>query len=184
MFALQPSFLGGQRGFGPFSDFGFLGCLADQAHQSGNSVLAVLLLVAEPPAIDDKTAFLGHALSGQAGKAVPNVFGKRRGMGHIEAKLHGRGNLIDILTTGAGGADELLMNFFLIDRYRVGNSNHAFSVRRADLSCKLRFSPDHEELSKGLLTLILHPQLRGTRQGSIKTHARDGVVFHIEPDDR
>jgi len=50
------------------------------------------------------------------------------GMGDIEAELHGRGDLIDILPARSGGADELLMNFFLIDR--AGNSNHAFNVRR------------------------------------------------------
>ena len=53
MFGLQPSFVGGQCGLGPFADFGPLGCLADQAHQTGNSVLAVLLLSAEPSGIDD-----------------------------------------------------------------------------------------------------------------------------------
>jgi len=29
-------------------------------------------------------------------------------MGHVEAELHGRGDLIDILPAGSGGADELL----------------------------------------------------------------------------
>ena len=54
-------------------------------------------------------------------------------MGHIEAELHGRTDLIDILTSRAGGADELLMNFLLIDRDRASNSNHAFSVRGVGL---------------------------------------------------
>ena len=64
MFALQPSFLGRQRGLCPFADFGPLGCLADQTHQAGNRVLAVLFLGAEPPGIDDKQTFPGHTLSG------------------------------------------------------------------------------------------------------------------------
>jgi hypothetical protein len=54
-------------------------------------------------------------------------------MSHIEAELHGRINLIDILTSRAGGADELLMNFSLIDRDRAVNSNHAISVHRIEL---------------------------------------------------
>jgi hypothetical protein len=68
-------------------------------------------------------------------------------MGHIEAELHGRGDLIDILPARAGGADELLMNFFLIDRDRAGNSNHAFSVCQVGLSGKRRFSPGQEHIS-------------------------------------
>ncbi len=97
MLALQPPFLRRRRGLCPFSDLGPLGCLADQIHQTGNGVSAVLFLGEEPPGIDDKKTFLGHTLSGQTGKSFPNVLGKGGGMGHIEAKLHGRGDLIDIL---------------------------------------------------------------------------------------
>jgi len=118
-----------------------LGCLADQTHQPGNSVLAVLFLGPEPPGIDDKMTLFGHAFSGQTGKAVPNLFGNGRGMSNIEAELHGRGNFIYILTAGTGSADELLMNFFLIDRDRAGNSNHALSVRRVEFSGKNQLSP-------------------------------------------
>ena len=57
-------------------------------------------------------------------------------MGHIEAELHGRGDLIDILPARAGGADELLMNFFLSDCDRAGNWNHTFSLGRVGFSCK------------------------------------------------
>ena len=64
MFALQPPFLRRQRGPRPFADFGPLGCLADQTHQAGNRVLAVLFLGAEPPGIDDQITFLGQPLSG------------------------------------------------------------------------------------------------------------------------
>jgi len=138
MFALQPSFVGGQRGLGPFADLGPLGCLADQAHQTGNSVLAVLLLSAEPSGIDDQITLFAHALPAQTGKAVSNLFRKGTGMGHIEAELHGRTHLIDILTSRAGGANELFMNFFLIDSDRAGNSNHAFSVRRVGFPGKRR----------------------------------------------
>ena len=59
MFALQPPFLGGQRGLRLFADFGPLGCLADQSQQAGNGVLAVLFLDAKPPGIDDQITFLG-----------------------------------------------------------------------------------------------------------------------------
>jgi hypothetical protein len=47
---------------------------------------------------------------------------------HSFTVLHGRGDLIHIQPTRTGGEDELLMNFFLIDRDRTGNPNHAFSV--------------------------------------------------------
>jgi hypothetical protein len=43
-------------------------------------------------------------------------------MGHVEAELHGRGDLIEILPARPGGADEFLMDFFFTDRDRVGNS--------------------------------------------------------------
>ena len=64
MFALQPPFLRRQRGLCLFPEFGPLGGLADQTHEAGNRILAVLLLGAEPPGIDDKITFLGHTLSG------------------------------------------------------------------------------------------------------------------------
>jgi hypothetical protein len=64
MFALQPSFLRRLRRLCPFADFGPLGCLADQTHQAGNRILAVLFLSAEPPSIDDKITFPGYTLSG------------------------------------------------------------------------------------------------------------------------
>jgi len=71
-------------------------------------------------------------------------------MDYIEAKLHGRGDLIDILPARARGADELLVNFFLIDRDRAGNSNHAFSVRRVGFSGKRRFSPPQGRIFRRL----------------------------------
>ena len=71
-------------------------------------------------------------------------------MRHIEAELHGRGDLIDILPARAGGADELLMNFSLIDRDRAGNSNHAFSVRPLGFSGKRRFSSAKNEFLGGI----------------------------------
>ena len=77
-------------------------------------------------------------------------------MGHIEAELHRRGDLVYILPARARGADELLMNFFLIDRDRSGNSNHAFSLRRVGFSGKRRFSFGQERILAGYLILILH----------------------------
>ena len=64
MFALQPPFLRRQRGLCLFPEFGPLGSLADQTHEAGNRILAVSLLGAEPPGIDNKITFLGQALSG------------------------------------------------------------------------------------------------------------------------
>ena len=118
-----------------------MGCLADETYQAGNSVLTVLFLGAEPPGIDDQITFLGQTLSGKTGKAFPNVIGKGSGMGYVEAELHGRGDLIDILPAGSGGADELLVDFFLIDCDRSSNPNHAFILRRVGFSRKRRFSP-------------------------------------------
>jgi len=115
MFAFQPSFLRCQCGLCLFTDFGPLGCPADQIDQAGNGVLAVLFLGAKAPGVDEKITVLGHSLSGQMVKTFPNSFGKGRRMGHIEAKLHGRSNLIDILSARAGGTDELQMNFSLVD---------------------------------------------------------------------
>ena len=61
-----------------------------------------------------------------------------------------RGDLIDILPTRAGGPDEFLMNFFLTDRERAGNLNHALSVRRVGLSGKRRFSPGPGRIFRGI----------------------------------
>ena len=58
------------------------------------------------------------------------------------------------LPARAGGADEFLMNFFLTDRDRAGNSNHAFSVRRVGFSGKRRFSPGPERIFMGHLVFI------------------------------
>ncbi len=133
---LKPSFLGRMRGLCSFAYSGPLGCLADQTKQPGNSILTVLFLGAKPPGIDDKITFFGHTLSGQTGKAVPNVLGKGRRMGYIEAELNGRADLIDILPARAGSADELLMNLSLINRDRTRNSNHTFSVSWVGFSGK------------------------------------------------
>jgi len=151
-FALQPSFLGRQRDLGPFSDFGPLRCLADQGHQAGNSVLAVLLLGAKPPSIYDQITLPGHTISGQTDQAFPNVFGEGRRMGHIETELHCRGDLIHILAAGAGGANELLMNFFFIDRDGIGNPKHTCSVPRVQ-KCRSKiprtvFSRCHSAIPK------------------------------------
>ena len=75
-------------------------------------------------------------------------------MGHVETELHGRGDLIDILPARAGGADEFLMDFFLTDRDRAGNSNHASSLRRVGFSGKRRFSPSPERIFTGHLIFI------------------------------
>jgi len=64
MFVLQPPFLRRQCGLRFFPKFGSLGSLADQPHEAGNRILAVLLLGAEPPGIDDKITILGNTLSG------------------------------------------------------------------------------------------------------------------------
>jgi hypothetical protein len=77
-------------------------------------------------------------------------------MGHVEAQLNGRGDLIDILPARAGGADELLMNFFLADRDRAGNSNHASSVHRLGFSGKRRFSPGQERIVTGQWIFLLY----------------------------
>lgn len=85
-------------------------------------------------------------------------------MGHIEAELNGRGDLIDILPARAGGADEFLMNFFLTDRDRADNSNHAFRVRLVGFSGKRGFSPGQEaSLRTSDLHLKTILQMRGFR---------------------
>jgi hypothetical protein len=42
------------------------------------------------------------------------------------------------------------MNFFLTDRERAGNLNHALSVRRVGLSGKRRFSPGPGRIFRGI----------------------------------
>jgi hypothetical protein len=75
-------------------------------------------------------------------------------MGHVEAELHGRGDLIDILPARAGGADEFLMNFFLTDRDRAGYSNHVFSAPRLGFPSKRWFFPGPERIFTGHLISI------------------------------
>src|SRR5215204_5008154 len=45
-------------------------------------------------------------------------------MAHVEAKLHGGTELVDVLTTRARGADETLLQLVLIDTDVVGNADH------------------------------------------------------------
>jgi hypothetical protein len=45
-------------------------------------------------------------------------------MSHVEAKLHRRRHLVDILPSRSRSADELVLNFTLAKAELIGNPNH------------------------------------------------------------
>lgn len=75
---------------------------------------AVTLLCAELARVDDQNSIVGETPTGQRTQPLKHVARKRR---RAKPQLHGRRNLIDVLPTGTGSADELQLDVALVDRH-------------------------------------------------------------------
>src|SRR6187551_3312418 len=96
-----------------------LGRLRGLSHQRDETlqrIVPVAALGAEPLRGNDQHAIRGDAISGKGDEPRPYGGGEIARMGHIKPQLHCRGDLVDILAAGAGGANETLLDFALVQR--------------------------------------------------------------------
>jgi len=89
--------------------------LPDHGNQPGYSILTILFLGPEATGLDNQNTVFGKAPARQAYQALAYVSGQGRGPAHVKAELHGGGNLVDILSPGPGGMDELLLDLCFIN---------------------------------------------------------------------
>src|SRR5690606_39272022 len=97
------------------------GRLGDQRRQAGAGVGAVLLLRAEAAGLDDDDTVLRRALPGELDGPFADPFGHPRRIRRIEAELHRRRDLVDVLAAWARRADEVLDELVLADRHARGD---------------------------------------------------------------
>jgi hypothetical protein len=97
---------------------------SNQIDQPFKSVLAIAFLRPETPRHDDENAIGGHAPSGQQAQSGSRRVVEARRVEGIEAKLDGGGDLVDILSARAAGANEDLLDLVLVDRDAVGDRDH------------------------------------------------------------
>ena len=80
------------------------------------------VLVAVALRDDDDDAFLGQPLAGKPHQPHGHVVGQRRRMAHVEAQLHRRRHLVDVLPARPGRAHEAFRQFGVVDRDGVGDA--------------------------------------------------------------
>src|SRR5208282_2272155 len=101
-----------------------LSCSTNQIDQPFISVLAIALLRPETPRHDDENAINGHPPSGEQAQSGSRRFVEARRVEGIEAELDRGGDLVDVLSAGAAGANEDLFDLVLVDRDVVGDRDH------------------------------------------------------------
>ena len=97
---------------------------ANQINQPFKSVLAIAFLRPETPRHDDENAICGHSPSGEQAQSGSRRVVEARRVEGIEAELDGGGDLVDVLSAGAAGANEDLFDLVLVDRDAVGDRDH------------------------------------------------------------
>ena len=126
LLGLQAAPLGREGGFRRAAVLGLPGSFPDQFHQSVDGVPAVSFLRPEPARRDDEHPVGRHPPPRQARQALADVFGQGGGARHVEAELHGGGDLVDVLAARPGGAYEVETDLALPDSDGSGDSDHAF----------------------------------------------------------
>lgn len=96
----------------------------NQIDQPFISVLAIALLRPKTPRHDDENAIGGHPPSGDQPQSGTRRFVEARRVEGIEAELDRGGDLVDVLSAGAAGANEDLFDRVLVDRDAVGDRYH------------------------------------------------------------
>ena len=86
---------------------GPLAGLVDQQGQAVQGVLPVLLLGPEPAGLNEKDTLFGESLSGKASETPLDLVREGRGSAHVESQSDCSGDLVDVLTSGPGGPEEL-----------------------------------------------------------------------------
>ena len=97
---------------------------ADKVHEAVDRVGAVSPLGAEAPGLDDKHPAIGEAPPGKLAQALLYLVVQRGAGRDVESQLDGRGDLVDVLPTRAGTANELKGDLVLADRNLTRDSDH------------------------------------------------------------
>jgi len=111
--------------------FGFFCRLFHQLDQPLAGVLAVFFLGAKPPRIDNENAVSGDPAAAQAQKPPANILGQRSRIDDIESQLDRGRYAVDVLAAGAGGSDEILLDFVFIQSNVLIYPNHSEFFRKA-----------------------------------------------------
>jgi hypothetical protein len=116
-----PSNFGRQRGLGGAAWFRRNCGLADQYNETLARVDPVAGLAAETIRRYDENAVGCGAPAGNAQQPGADGFWERLRHPHVETKLDGGRNLVDVLPAGSGGAHEHLLDLRGIKENRVGD---------------------------------------------------------------
>jgi hypothetical protein len=80
--------------------------------------------------LPDSETLRGHPPPGNQAQSRANSVVEARRAGGVEAELDRRGDFIDVLPTGATGAQENLLDLALVDRNALGDRDHWFDRRQ------------------------------------------------------
>ena len=74
---------------------------------------------------DHEDALLREATAGETQQTRPHLLRQRGRARGVEAELHRGLDLVDVLSAGAGGAQEALLYFPLVEGNHVRDADHA-----------------------------------------------------------
>jgi hypothetical protein len=120
LLGIQPGAVGRGRAARLLARLGLLRRSAQQFDQPLDCFLAIGLLRAVVGGVNDQDAIIGDTAACQIHQARFDGLGQRRRVVDVKTKLHGCGNLIDVLPARAGGAHELEVQFVLVDARAMG----------------------------------------------------------------
>src|SRR5262249_26252293 len=105
------------------------GSLADQIHQTLAGIFPIAFLSAVALGGDHEHALAGEPPASQAFQAPADVGRQRGRAANVEAELHGARKLVDVLPSGSGGANELLLELAFLDVDPVVDAEHGSWTR-------------------------------------------------------
>jgi disulfide bond formation protein DsbB len=124
----EAAFARGPRGARGLARLGLVARLADEFEQALEGVGAIAVLHAKALRGDGDHALARSAAAGKCYQPRPYVVGQRRRMRGVEPQLYCGGDLVDVLTAGAGGAHELLFEFGILQSDVARDANHGHEV--------------------------------------------------------
>src|SRR6185437_14982760 len=117
-----------QRGPGLVARPGRRGRATDEIDELFARLHAVALLGAVALSDDDEHALVGKPSARQMLEPLTHGREQRGRMPDVEAQLHRRRQLVDILAAGAGRADEILFDLALVEADAVGDADHGIML--------------------------------------------------------
>src|SRR6266852_7072729 len=102
---------------------------ADQLDKPRQRIVAVALLGAMTLGRDHQHAVAGQPPPRKPLQPCPHLVRQRRRTAHVEAQLHRRGKLVDILPAGAGSTDKAFRDLAIVDRDVIVDADHGTGSR-------------------------------------------------------